>query len=169
MAYDVTDELNKKFDERYVIVPECGCWIWTGALTYHPSHRYGNLPVSKSFNYKAHRYSVERFHGVKLSKKDFVCHKCDVSECVNPDHLYVGTPRDNARDRDARGRHVAFKGERHPMVKLTESQAIEIYQAEGNHRKIAERYNIARPTVTAIKNDKLWQHVTKNLRKCANA
>lgn len=169
MGIEVTDELNKKFDGRYVVVAESGCWVWTGALTNHPTHRYGNLPVRKSFNYRAHRYSAARFLGAKLTPQDFVCHKCDVPECVNPDHLYVGSPMDNVSDRDDRMRHKTPSGEGHPNAKITEQQALEIFMLDGNHRKIAEIYGISRPTVTAIKAGRLWADATKNLRQRADA
>lgn len=170
MEIKVTEELNRKFDERYVIVSESGCWIWIGPVTSHQTHKYGNLCVAKCFNYKAHRYSAQRFLTDKpLTRDNFVCHKCDVPECVNPDHLYIGSPRDNVKDRDARNRHKPFIGEAHPQAKITERDAIDIFLADGNHRLIAEKYAITRPTVTAIKSGRLWSHVTKNLRERADA
>lgn len=169
MEIEVTEELNRKFDERYVIVSETGCWIWTGALTNHQTHHYGNLPVRKSYNYKAHRYAAARFLKSDLASKDFVCHTCDVPECVNPDHLYVGSAKTNARDRDFRARNTYLRGEQHNMCKLTEAQAVEIFFLPGNHRKIAEKFGISRPTVTAIKAGRLWRHLTKNLRDSADA
>lgn len=168
-AIEVTEELNRKFDERYVIVSESGCWIWTGALSNHPTHQYGNLPVRKSKNYKAHRYAAVRFLSCKLSPRDFVCHTCDVPACVNPEHLYVGSAETNANDRERRKRNTYAKGEQHPMRKLSKAEAIEIFLAQGNHREISERYSVSRPTVTAIKNGRLWNHVTKNLRNSAYA
>jgi hypothetical protein len=169
MALEVTEELNRKFDERYVIVSESGCWIWTGALNNHPTHQYGNLPVRRSYNYKAHRYAAARFLKRDLSRNDFVCHTCDVTECVNPNHLYVGSAKTNARDRDLRMRNTYLRGEQHNMCKLTEGQVVEIFFLAGNHRKIAERFGISRPTVTAIKAGRLWKHLTQDLRECADA
>ena len=160
MAFNVTEGLNAKFDSRYEIISETGCWIWTGALTHHRTHRYGNLPNGKCNNIKAHRYSAARFLGVDLSSSDFVCHKCDVTECVNPNHLYVGSAADNCRDRDRRGKHVSFKGEEHPMRKLSESAALEIFNSKGSHRLIASAFGVSKSTVTAIKNGRLWAHLT---------
>lgn len=169
MALEVTEELNRKFDERYVIVSETGCWIWTGAVTNHQTHTYGNLPVRKSKNHKAHRYAAARFLKKNLHRNDFVCHTCDVPECVNPDHLYVGSAKTNAHDREKRSRNTYLRGEQHNMCKLTEEQVIEIFTLAGSHKQIAEKFGISRPTVTAIKNGRLWNHVTKNLRNSADA
>lgn len=62
-----------------------------------------------------------------------------------------------------------WRGEQHNMCKLTEEQVIEIFTLAGSHKQIAEKFGISRPTVTAIKNGRLWNHVTKNLRSSADA
>jgi len=166
MEIKVTKELNAKFDERYEIVSESGCWIWTGSLGSHPTHRYGNLSIGKSTNYKAHRYAAVRFLNANLTSKTFVCHTCDVTECVNPDHLYVGSAATNAADRDSRKRNTYLYGEDHNMCKISERDAKDIFLQEGKHKDIADQYGIARPTVTAIKTGRLWRHATKHLGGC---
>lgn len=166
MEINVTQELNKKFDERYEVVSESGCWIWTGALSSHPTHRYGNLPIGKSANYKAHRYSAARFMQAKLTSRDFVCHKCDVTECVNPDHLYVGSAATNADDREVRSRNTYLRGEDHNMCKISKVDAQNIFLEKGKHKDIAERYGVSRPAVTAIKAGRIWRHATEHLGDC---
>ena len=82
------DKVNKSGSIEF---PEC--WLWTGAMT---TGGYGSF----SFNgkpRKAHRWSYE-FHKSPIPKGLFVCHACDVPACVNPNHLWVGTARDNAVD-----------------------------------------------------------------------
>lgn len=69
------------------------CWIWKGRKD---KDGYGILYIKK--NVKAHRYSWELKNG-RIPEGFILCHKCDNTSCVNPDHLYIGTHLDNARDR----------------------------------------------------------------------
>lgn len=94
---------------------ENGCWLWTGA---RKPTGYGHLYGKLAGGY-AHRYSWELANGTKIPKGLCVCHKCDVPACVNPDHLFLGTHRDNIRDAIAKGRHIASP--LHPLhYKLSE-------------------------------------------------
>lgn len=63
------------------------CWLWTG------STRDPRAPARWSY----------RLHKGEPGKL-FVCHECDNPRCVNPNHLWLGTAHDNAKDRDAKGR-----------------------------------------------------------------
>lgn len=76
-----------------------GCWLWTGARS---TGGYGCLSVGGK-QALAHRFSYEMAHGPIPAGK-LACHKCDVRCCVNPDHIFIGTHTDNARDRAAKGR-----------------------------------------------------------------
>jgi hypothetical protein len=78
------------------------CWTWTGLKN---KAGYGRLRMEYS-DKTAHRYSWE-LHNGKIPKGKIICHKCDNPTCVNPNHLYAGTHKDNAQDRENRnrGRH----------------------------------------------------------------
>jgi hypothetical protein len=76
------------------------CWVWTGD---HNPAGYGR---TKGFTFTerlAHRLSWTMANG-PIPAGMWVLHHCDNPPCVNPDHLYVGTPSDNAQDRERRGR-----------------------------------------------------------------
>lgn len=85
--------------------PNTGCWLWTGG-----THRFGHgyiLIGSRSNGTRecvgAHRVSFELFCG-PIPNGLFVCHRCDVPQCVNPDHLFLGTAKDNMMDAAKKGR-----------------------------------------------------------------
>ena len=146
--------LEERFEEKYIPVTESGCWIWTGAAS---KWGYGYLKI-KGIMYRAHRIAYELYRG-SIPEGMFVCHKCDVRSCVNPDHLFVGTHADNMADREAKGRSNPPYGEAHWMAKLTEDKIKKIQTEEGTNREIAEKYNISTTTVWRIKHKETWRHI----------
>ena len=95
-------ELKSYIEERAVKVPK-GCWLWS---LRRDRHGYGCA------NYKgktvgAHRLSYMAHNG-EIPKGMLVRHTCDIRECVNPEHLQIGTHSDNMRDiRERSGRKFA--------------------------------------------------------------
>lgn len=75
------------------------CWLWTGSLT---KYGYGKININKKY-ISTHRLSWELVNG-KIPEGMHICHTCDVRSCVNPEHLFLGTPKDNAVDREQKGR-----------------------------------------------------------------
>lgn len=89
----------------YYSVPEpnTGCWLWTAATFSGKYGSYGAIRVKNKLS-KAHRVSYQTFVGPIPSGLS-VCHRCDTPECINPDHLFVGTKKDNSLDMMKKGRH----------------------------------------------------------------
>lgn len=83
------------------------CWIWTGCLT---NRGYGNFGVRKGYNIPAHRFAYELTCG-PIPEGFLACHHCDNRRCVRPDHLFLGSHRDNTQDCIRKGRFCS--GDRH--------------------------------------------------------
>ena len=132
-----------------------GCWFWTG----HTNGAGYGLLLYDGRKQLAHRIAWELTHG-PIPKGELILHRCDTPACVNPDHLRLGTQRDNMRDRlvNARNHYVG--------VKLTEKDVKRIvkrYKAGETQKEIADSYDVSLPTVSGIIRGIYWTHVTQKL------
>jgi hypothetical protein len=112
--------LPQKFDERFwakvAVVPGDGCWEWTASRVgrNRPGGGYGQFWCSeKQTQLKAHRVAWEQANG-PIPAGMLVCHRCDNPGCVRPDHLFLGTPKDNTVDMVQKGRDWKHAGARNP-------------------------------------------------------
>lgn len=135
---------------------ENGCWEWVG---YYGSGGYGMMSKDGK-NQRAHRISYEAHKG-PIPKGNVVRHTCDNPACINPDHLILGTQKDNVADREARGRRVV-NGERIGTSKLSAKDVLEIRSSEESLEVLANRYGIDRSNVWAIRTGKSWRHLPLN-------
>lgn len=92
---------GSSFEDRLwaYVQKSSGCWLWTGARS-----RLGYGVIKKDGrSVFAHRAVWESFHKQPIPDGAFACHRCNSPWCVNPKHVYVGTPADNTRDKIAAG------------------------------------------------------------------
>lgn len=139
------------------------CWLWVGA---NNGQGYGALKVSGR-NVRAHRYAYT-LHKGPIPEGLCVCHTCDVRNCVNPDHLWIGTMADNNLDKEIKGRANHPKGDKHgrrknplaflgvcktPSAKVTEVQvkSMRALRAMGfKVRQIAKLHGVKLKTARGI-------------------
>lgn len=118
-----------------------GCWLWTQTTA---PEGYG-IFIHGSHSYRAHRLAWEFTHTEPLGEFDVICHRCDNPQCVNPAHLFVGTPKDNYQDMVNKGRH-AFR--------LTDAEVREIraLYATGQFtsRQLGERFGCSKTHVLKL-------------------
>lgn len=141
-----------------------GCWLWTGAKD---GGGYGSVWF-RDRSEKAHRVSYCLAHDVEIPTGTNVCHTCDTPACVNPDHLFLGTQKDNMADSKAKGRHRILppeklpRGERQGCHKLRNEQVLDIrrlYSEGSTLPDLAGRYGVSRSNVYLIVRRRTWKHV----------
>ena len=144
--------------ERYIPEPNSGCWLWDG-----PYYRagYGIFCCRGYAEKRAHRFFYEYYVG-PIPDGLFVCHKCDVPSCVNPDHLFVGSNADNMADMVHKGRSADLRGEKSSMAKLTSAAVREILTSDDSGAVLAAKFGVARSTVNAVMSGKTWKHVASS-------
>lgn len=104
------------------------------------------------------RYSWFFTHGVMPPRNIDVCHRCDNRLCVRPDHLFLGTRRDNMQDAVAKGK--VKSGERHYRAKLTQEQADHIrqFKAQGiSTTDLVFMFGVSQATVSLVCRGERWK------------
>lgn len=135
------------FISRSVLDKKTNCWIWTGAVNYNG---YGIMLGPGRKTMRAHRRCFEVAKG-EITQGFQVCHTCDVPGCVNPDHLWLGTNRDNSIDKTKKGRN--------PIVALTPFQVREIRASNEKTNTLARRYGVGWNAVQNARDGKTYKHV----------
>lgn len=136
---------------RVTISPN-GCWLWSAKRN---RHGYGQITVTFKIKRQvsAHRFAYETFKG-RIPAGKLVRHTCDVRRCVCPDHLLLGSVKDNVADQIARGRRPFTT-----RSKLTPDDIRHIRADSRPQRKIAIDYGISQKAIWNIKSRKTWGRV----------
>lgn len=136
-------------------VPELGdCWIWGGGVD---SNGYGSVWHAGE-GLRAHRAAYQVFVG-PIPVDLMVCHACDIRNCINPKHLWLGTNQDNMNDMLSKGRGNRRKGAQVSNSKLVESDVLDIrkrYKAKEPLKSIGGRYGVTESCVWSVGTHKSW-------------
>lgn len=160
---------NKPQDIWKYVTKTDSCWLWHGCTQ---DFGYGVMRIKQKTNL-THRLSWELANGRKIPDGLCVLHRCDVPACVNPDHLFLGTKKDNNDDKMSKGRNrfVSRSGEDHPSSKLTVALVKEIreryekgrrgWSRKGGitHESLASEYGVGKTIIGAVIKGDRWTSI----------
>jgi len=147
---------NQK-DITFDIDPITGCWICT---SHYVSGKF-RYPVMYRNNKKimVHRYMYEQFKG-EIPQGKCVCHTCDNPKCINPEHLFIGTHKENMDDMTKKKRYYHAVGSLNGMAKLTDDNVCYIRShPEMATKELMEKFNVSKATILCVKNRKSYTNV----------
>lgn len=134
------------------------CWNWIGDKY---DSGYGRLALEKGKQVRAHRFLYEQVHG-KIPDGMCALHRCDNRACVNPEHIFIGTKKDNMQDCLTKKRHkyIAHHGEDNGNSKLSKADIIKIRElwAKGGiyQSKLAKEFGVSQTVISKVVNYKTW-------------
>ena len=147
--------------------PNGDCWKWTGGLQGNKMYGVAYMSITKRCT-TAHRVAYFLVRG-SLPLGLNICHRCDNGLCVNPDHLFAGTQKENLEDASLKGRmnvphNCDQTGDKNNGVKISEDQAREVlylFSKGMPQREIARQTGVRYPNVWCIVNSKSWTHLPR--------
>lgn len=134
------------------------CWEWIGGCTPRGYGRFEDRSEARHKLFQAHRFAYQMLVGA-IPSGLLVCHHCDNRRCVNPEHLFLGTDLDNAKDKIRKGRHQSTAGDKNGNAKLTPEEIAEIRRSGEGRSTLAKRFSVSRSTIDGILTRKRWKHI----------
>lgn len=138
------------------------CWNWEGSKR---RKGYGRIAITvapnKDISVIVTRLSYYLHHNIDPIGKA-ILHSCDNPSCVNPNHLLLGSNKDNTDDMMKKGRGVQPKGSHHGKSKLTEEIVLAIREKFKNGvppKDLRKEYTVDQGQLSRILNRKAWVHI----------
>jgi hypothetical protein len=148
-----------------IIKRDNGCWEWQGAISTCGYAQFAELinETDKRRRYKTarvHNWAYRNFKG-NIPEGFEVCHKCDNTICVNPEHLFIGTHLDNMSDSSKKGRQGVNKADSNGRSKLT-SEIVEIIRNKtiwhhGERSRLAREFGVTPATISKLLKGDTWK------------
>lgn len=149
---------KNRFYSKVTIPNKNGCMEWTGSKF---PNGYGQIKI-KGKMMGAHRFSWKLINS-HIPEKMCICHICDNKICVNIEHLFLGTVKDNCLDKVSKKRSVFGERNGRCVIKESDIQKIRKELSKGiDQRDIAKKYGVAQTTISAIKLKKSWKYLKEN-------
>lgn len=160
----VTQKESERFHNNVDIDLIGGCWIWTGGKSL--SRRVGKNAYYGYVNFfgklmSAHRASWILHYG-EIPDEMCVCHKCDNPICCNPEHLFLGTDKENIADKISKGRQNLPRGESHHGAILKEQNVVKIKDMLLKGKKsseLAKQFGVSENCIYNIKYGRTWKWI----------
>lgn len=152
-SFRTGDDFISDFASKILV--SSGCWEWTGTKIAG----YGTVSVRPN-PIRATHLAHSIFKGGSINAGFQACHTCDNPGCVNPEHLFEGTPKQNSQDCHNKSRHAHGLG--HGMSKITEEDVLrmrDMRATDMEYREIAKRVGISSSTAWRAIRGKAWSHV----------
>lgn len=157
-----------RFESRFTPEPNTGCWLWCSSVQRGGYGMFRLTSLATEVRKPAHRVAWMLYRG-PIPDGLLVCHSCDVRACVNPDHLFLGTPRDNTLDAVRKGRWAVksgmkrlmrpSRGELHHKTKLTDHSVRQIRLSKLKTVDAAKAFGVSPATISKIRLRQVWGHV----------
>jgi hypothetical protein len=142
-----------------------GCLVWNG---YKDKNGYGKTTIA-SRSVAVHRI-VYAINYDDFDQSLLICHKCDNPACCKPSHLFMGTHKDNERDKIKKGRRNNLNGSKHPFSKINEKMVNEIrsrYKSGAKLTELSDEFNLTQGHVHKIVKGISWKHLLTQRRGSA--
>ncbi len=145
--------LRERLEHIGWTVTAAGCWEWNGARDSRRGYGQCSTGDKRRHSDLAHRLSFRAFKG-DIPAGMFVCHRCDNPPCINPDHLFIGTPSDNRQDMLTKGRGNFARGERHGQSVLSDAQVANVrfeYARGGvSYQALATQFGVSKSCISLL-------------------
>ena len=143
--------MNKEKFYSKIEMSDSGCWEWQGCIDVHGYGRWGGK--------RAHRMIWEEFYGV-IAAGMMICHHCDNRQCVNPEHLFEGTDKDNVQDMWQKGRGNTG---RRWLPADTIVDILRMHAITNKRTEVAERFGVSSALVWYIWSGKGYKKLLAGL------